>query len=969
MGRNQLSADSRQLVVDRIPDYEVLGEEDRLAEVLGVISKDFYLYCEKNLQIVDKDGEVVTLKPNWAQKILVDSVLDDIAHERPARYIILKARQMGLSTIIEALGYWWTATHKNVRSVIMAHEKKSSEELYQMFRNYFEFSDPLFKPSRKYNTRQDLVFDVDDNIKEEREKQGLPPLGLSSRIRIMLPSSGAGRGHTIRFFHGCLHKDSLVVLADGSSKPIKNIEVGDKVFTSSGAVAPVSFKTMTGTKQTYKVNSWMTNEPIIATADHKILTEGGYKKVSELTNKDWIAKPKYRFEEKYEWEFNLPMKKRPQNGGTQRETYKKFKLDKDFGYLVGYYLAEGHVKKKGDGFDRVTFAYERSETFVKNVEKFFPCKASHKKWDDNNRGVTHFHNTFMAHALNEICGRVESKHVPLFGNGEFYKGILQGYLDGDGSKTDPCRVRAISIHEKIARNINRIGDMLGQHASLQHSSKRMRYGVETKPVWNNSFCHGTSRPWIKKYKFVDGQCFVRVKSVEEYEIAETYDLEIDHPDHNFETPGGIVSNSEVASWDNSADVVSSTMQAIPLRKNTFAFLESTANGIGGYFWSEWQNAKKGASSFKPLFFPWYKDPEYQLEGFVSDYTDEEKELIDLMREEGIDEELFPKKILWMRAKRREFTNEPEKWYQEYPKNDVEAFLKSGRPRFDMDVLLEMQKAAEKAPAPLYGHIIMEHGRLKLEEVEKRENDSIDPTPLKVWEKPKKVGKYVIGVDVSEGIAVGLKNKEGDYSVIDVMDMNYKTVARWRGHIDPDALAEQVKLLGEYYNYALIGVEVNNHGLTTVQKLRDSFYRNLYMRETPEDNQFQERTSKMGWRTDIRSKRVMIDDLAQALRENVIIDVDIVFISECMSYVVDDQGRTNAQEGMFDDTVIAKAIALQMAQWSNPLDGDLEVYKNKSRTRRHGKDEEDEWDRTRRSQGPTKRLTREAIRQQNRRRAS
>lgn len=628
MGRNQLSADSRQLVIDRIPDYDILSEEDRLAEVLGVISKDFYLYCEKNLQIVDKDGEVVTLKPNWAQKILVDEVLQDIAHERPSRYIILKARQMGLSTIIEALGYWWTATHKNVRSVIMAHEKKSSEELYQMFRNYYEYSDPLFKPSRKYATKDAITFDVDDTIKEEREKQGLPPLGLASRIRIILPSSGAGRGHTIRFYHG----------------------------------------------------------------------------------------------------------------------------------------------------------------------------------------------------------------------------------------------------------------------------------------------------------------------------------------------------SEVASWDDSADVVSSAMQAIPLRKNTFAFLESTANGIGGYFWSEWQNAKKGESSFKPLFFPWYKDPEYQLEGNVSDYTEEEQELIDLMREEGIEEELFPKKILWMRAKRREFTNEPEKWYQEYPKNDMEAFLKSGRPRFDVDVLLEMQKAAEKAPAPLYGHIIKDHTKYVLRELEKKENDATDPSPLKVWHKPEKTKKYVIGVDVSEGIAIGLKNKEGDYSTIDVMDMDYRTVARWRGHIDPDALAEEVRLLGEYYNTALVGVEVNNHGLTTIQKLRDSFYRNLYMRETAEDNQFQERTSKMGWQTNIKTKRVMIDDLAQAIRENVIIDVDIVFISECMSYVVDDQGRTNAQEGMFDDTVIAKAIALQMAQWSNPLDGDLEVYKNNSRTRRHGKNEEDQWDRAGRSQGSTKRLTREAIRQQNRRRA-
>lgn len=631
MDRNNLSEPSRQLVIDRIPEYAVLTEEGRLEAAIKVICDDFYLYCEKNLRIVDKDGNVIPLVPNWAQKILVEKVMEDITHGRPSRYIILKARQMGLSTIIEAIGYWWTATHKNVRSVIMAHIKDSSEELYQMFKNYYEFSDPLFKPSRKYNTRKDLTFDVEDNIKEEREKEGLPPIGLASKIKIMLPTDGAGRGSTIRFFHG----------------------------------------------------------------------------------------------------------------------------------------------------------------------------------------------------------------------------------------------------------------------------------------------------------------------------------------------------SECASWDNSADVVSSTMQAIPLRKNTFAFLESTANGIGGYFWSEWQSAKKGESSFSPLFFPWFKDPEYMLDGEkIEHYSDEELDLIEIFKGEEIPESDWHKKVHWMRQKRREFTKEPEKWYQEYPKNDNEAFLASGRARFDTQALLEMEKALDPASEPMYGNMVETDKGIEFKSIEKRKSDTMDPTPLKVWEKPSKKGKYVIGVDVSEGIAQGLNNKEGDYSVVDVMDMDYNTVARWRGHIDPDALAKEVELLGKYYNYALVGVEVNNHGLTTVQKLRDSFYRNLYMRETAEDQQFQERTSKMGWRTDIRSKRLMIDDLAQAIRENVIIDKDIVFISECMTYVVDDQGRTNAQEGMFDDCVIAKAIALQMVQWSNPA-GEVKAFKNNTRTKRNGKsthEEETGWRNKNGSQGPRKRLTREEVRQKNGRRA-
>ena len=55
---------------------------------------------------------------------------------------------------------------------------------------------------------------------------------------------------------------------------------------------------------------------------------------------------------------------------------------------------------------------------------------------------------------------------------------------------------------------------------------------------------------------------------------------------------------------------------------------------------------------------------------------------------------------------------------------------------------------------------------------------------------------------------------------------------------------------------------------------------------------------------------------QAIRENDIIDLDVVFIRECMTYVRDDQGHTNAQEGMYDDTVMAKAIALQLTNFNS-----------------------------------------------------
>jgi len=938
-----LSENTRRTIIERIPNYAELLQEEAEAAIIRVIADDFFLFCERNLYIEDKiTSEVIPLIDvvNWQQRQLLKAVMKDILDGKPVRYIILKARQMGLSTIIEALGYWWTITHRNIHTLIIAHDSDAAESLYEMFKRYFDYSHSHFQPTRKYNNKKQLVFDVEDRLKEEwtehismcRESETCgvshKPPGLGSSIKTMVAKDGKGRSMKNHFFHGCLHEKSLVVLADGSSKMIKDVNLGDLVTTSSGAVAPVTAKTMTGVKQTYKLNTWMSNQPIIASADHKILTEGGYKKLSDIKSTDWIAKPRYQFNHQAEWSYELPLCHRPQNGGTSRQSSVSFDLNEDFGYLVGYYLAEGHIGKK---LGRVTFTYEATETFCERINKFFPNAPKYIVEGNRKRSV--FNSVFMANALNELCGRVANKHVPLFGNNDFFKGIYRGYMDGDGSKTDEQRERAPSVHERIARNINRIGDMQGVHGSL-HYAERERYGVPSKPIWINSFCNGPS----SKYKFINGQCFVRVKSITPYEVATTYDLEIDHPDHNFETPSGVVSNSEVAFWEAKADVVSAAIQTVPLAPKTFVFLESTANGVGGFFYDTWQSAKRGESNLRPLFFAWHEHEEYQIRGTCNDLYDEEETLLmEIFFEKNYDREVWDWKILWRREKKKEFIDDPKKFYQEYPKDDMEAFIASGRPRFDTKMLMKMEAYAikhgsYKKGAFKYGQIVPNSDesareRYLFDEVAQLLEGS-DPTPLKVWEMPlkrepgvegrKNDMKYIIAGDVSEGkLNKESRKKENDYSVLDVMRAdNLTTVARWRGHIDPDLLGGVANALGRFYNTALMGIEVNNHGLTTIQSLRNKNYPNLYMRENNEEHRFQERTSLMGWRTDKKTKKIIIDNLAQAIREGDIIDLDVIFIRECMTYIRDDQGYTNAQEGQFDDTVMAKAIALKLSDYES-----------------------------------------------------
>ena len=903
---------------------------------IKLIKQDFYKFAKMNLYIKDKFANIVPFVPNEPQRALIDYVLLCISEKRPVKVIILKARQMGFSTAVEALCYWWTSTNFNINSVIIGNDEKSSLNLYRMFRRYFDNTNILFKPSVRYNTKSDLTFEKFD----ESGKQ----IGLGSAIKIeTAKNKSAGRSDTINFLHGCMHPDSPIVLADGGSTTVRDVKVGDMVYTASGAIAPVKHKIYTGEKMTYLVQTWMSNEPVYLSADHKVLTIDGYKKVKDLTSKDWVRRPDFKFEEVHTIRHDYHTRPRKQGGGYQIHRSEDVELDYDFGYLAGYYLAEGHISKS---LNRVCFAYHKDERYVDNVRKYFGHSYDTVQ---NNRGISEFSDPFMATLLNRLCGRVETKHVPTFGNIEFFKGLLRGYLDGDGSKTAKDRVTVTSIHEKIARNINRIGDMIEHHPSLMTREAGYYYGRNCKKTYINVFNKTTNKPWIRKFKIVDGHMYVRVKKIEEYESSDTYDIEIDHPDHNFETPIGVISNSEVATWESGEDLVASLMQTVPdaevMEKPSMVFLESTAEGRGNYFHKEYVAAAEGKNNYQPAFAPWWildtyeRDATFEDLGKLNDY---ELFLVDLMRQGHdtlghhfpVSEEAIPRKLAFYRRKAKDFAATPERLPQEYPSTWQEAFIASGKNVFNPLALQEMEKDATPLEDVDYYKITPIEDRpyeeFELEKVQFEPNETPDDftykAPLKIWEKPKPYKEYVIGADVAEGL------KGGDFSVATVVDIStMEVVARWRGHCDPDKFGEILGALGTYYNYALIGVEVNNHGLTTVQKLRDTFYTNLYKRDRGYDEEWETPTINLGWKTDMRTKRLMIDDLIKLVRERVIKDKDIVFINEAFSYVRDERGRMNAEEGSHDDVVMSTAIAYQLFPWG---DNDISNLKVVSTAKMH-----------------------------------
>lgn len=290
----------------------------------------------------------------------------------------------------------------------------------------------------------------------------------------------------------------------------------------------------------------------------------------------------------------------------------------------------------------------------------------------------------------------------------------------------------------------------------------------------------------------------------------------------------------------------------------------TANGEGNLFHKLWVAAKSpwgnGTNRFTGIFHSW--------------------------RAGGRDD-------AWYAAKKADL---PE-WQlaQEYPDNPDEAFLKSGRPVFNLEKL----RAMETFPPEMQGHLRQLPNR-PIEFVE-------DGGPLAVYFEPNPKHRYVMGVDVAEGL------EHGDYSSVHVIDVNtHEVVAHWHGHIDPDLLgAEVVPLLGKWYCKALAVVESNNHGLTTLTALQRVRYYPLYRRRRITNRQ-KTPTEQLGWATTKQSKALAIDELGKELRDGGLMLYDQATIAELRTYVREGDGKMHGSP--HDDRVMSLAIANQGRQY-------------------------------------------------------
>ena len=180
--------------------------------------------------------------------------------------------------------------------------------------------------------------------------------------------------------------------------------------------------------------------------------------------------------------------------------------------------------------------------------------------------------------------------------------------------------------------------------------------------------------------------------------------------------------------------------------------------------------------------------------------------------------------------------------------------------------------------------------------------------VQIWANPKMGEKYVIGADVAEGI----QSQDRDFSCADVLRCSTgQQVAHIHCKKDPDLFGEALFHLGKYYNNALMGVEANNHGLTTITTLKKKHYNKMYQREMIDANAPGRKQKKAGWLTTSKSKYKIIDQLVGIIRDHDSGIVNADTIAEFGNYSILEDGSFGGKPGCHDDRVMSYAIAHEM----------------------------------------------------------
>lgn len=363
--------------------------------------------------------------------------------------------------------------------------------------------------------------------------------------------------------------------------------------------------------------------------------------------------------------------------------------------------------------------------------------------------------------------------------------------------------------------------------------------------------------------------------------------------------------SEAAFWDKLREILTGLNPA--LTKDSIQVLESTANGF-----NEFKELWDDDNNWENLFYEWWETDEYRQSfednnrktEFMNKVTHATPGTNDSNREQwvfyrckwlietiGLDWE----QVYWYYNQWRDYKEDIK---QEYPCTAEESFLATGKPIFDIEQVVQRKKIVEQR-API------KRGQFTFEYVnEKIVNESIkwideENGPITIYEDVSVRVPYVLGGDTA--------GEGSDFFTGHVLNnITGNQVAVLHHQYDEGLYARQMYCLGRYYNTALIGIEVNFSTYPGME-LQRLGYKKLYIREVP-DTYTGQVQKKYGFRTTSITRPVIIANLVEVVRDEIELINDHKTLGEMITFVKNENGKPEAQQGKHDDLIMGLAIS-------------------------------------------------------------
>lgn len=171
--------------------YAVAKELMSNMQLLKEVIERPELLIEMTFNIVDKEKSTVPFFLNDVQRSFIDLLNESIEKHRQGkllhlRFLVLKGRQQGFTSVITAYQLANTLIKKNFTGFTLADTADNVRAIFQDKAKYVYNQLPdILKPTEKYNSKTEMFFE-----------------NLNSSWRINVATDQVGRSRTINFFHG-----------------------------------------------------------------------------------------------------------------------------------------------------------------------------------------------------------------------------------------------------------------------------------------------------------------------------------------------------------------------------------------------------------------------------------------------------------------------------------------------------------------------------------------------------------------------------------------------------------------------------------------------------------------------------------------------------------------------------------------------------------------------------------------------